>query len=64
VGVLEEAIQPIGVSDWEAAAILPGEIKLEQIADIRETLCRKAPLIVRAGSRKGAPTWRLHDNLT
>lgn len=64
VGVLQEAIQPPAVTDWEAAAILPGEIKVEEITGIRETLCRKSPLIVRAGSRKGMPTWRLHDDLT
>jgi hypothetical protein len=64
VGVLQQAIQPEAVTDWEAAAILPGEIMVGQITDIRETLCRKSPLVVREGSRKGKPCWKLHDDLT
>jgi hypothetical protein len=64
VGALETAIQPEAVTDWEAAAILPGEITVGQITEIRETLCRTSPLIVREGSRKGKPCWRLHDDLT
>lgn len=64
VGVLQEAIQPPAVTDWEAAATLPGEITVGQITDIRETLCRSSPLIVRSGSRKGKPCWKLHDDLT
>jgi hypothetical protein len=63
VGALETAIQPPAVTDWEAAAILPGEITVGQITDIRETLCRNSPLIVREDSRKGKPCWKLHDEL-
>jgi len=62
VGVLEDTIQPDAVTDWEAAMIVDADPTVGEITEIRETLCRKSPLIVRGGSRKGKPTWTLHDD--
>lgn len=64
VGVLETTIQPPAVSDWEAAAICDGDYTVDQMTEIRETLCRSSPIIVRHDSRKGQSTYRLHSDLT
>jgi len=63
VGVLDTAIQAEAVSDWEAAAILEHDLTVDDVANIRETLCRTSDLVVRHGHRKAQPTYRLHDDL-
>ena len=63
VGMLEETITPKAVSDWEAAACMDGEIKVEAITDVREKLCRDSPLMQPYGHRKGQQTYRLHEQL-
>jgi hypothetical protein len=64
IGMLEDAVQPEAVSDWEAAACMEEEIEVEAITDVREKLCRDSPLVQPHGHRKGQTTYRLHTALT
>lgn len=63
VGVLEEAVEPEAVSDWEAAACIGRDVTVDAITECREKLCRESPLVVSAGHRKGKGTYRLHPSL-
>jgi len=63
VGVLEEAITPEAVSDWEAAACIDRDETVTAITEVREKLCRESPLVIECGHRKGKPTYRLHEDL-
>ena len=64
VGVLEEAVQPEAVSDWEAAACIDRDVTVEAITETREKLCRASPLVQEFGYRKGQATYALHAKLT
>ena len=64
VGMLEEAVQPEAVSDWEAAACIDRDITVEAITACREKLRRASPLVQELGHRKGKTTYRLHPELT
>ncbi|WP_103029984.1 helix-turn-helix domain-containing protein [Salinibacter altiplanensis] len=64
VGMLEEAVEPEGVSDWEAAALVGRDVTVQAITDCREKLCRASPLVKKNGYRKGSATYALHDSLT
>ena len=64
IGALEDTIEPEAVSDWEAAASIDRDIKIDRITKTREKLCRASELVVAAGHRKGKPTYRLHESLT
>jgi len=63
VGVLEEAVQPEAVSDWEAAACIGRDVTVEAITACREKLCRASELVQRHGHRKGQATYALHPEL-
>jgi len=63
IGMLEEAVQPEAVSDWEAAACIDRDVTVAAITDVREKLCRDSPLVVEWGHRKGQSTYRLNEQL-
>ena len=63
VGMLEETVQPVGLSDWEAAACIDRDITVEAITDVREKLRRASPVVHQDGHRKGKTTYRLHSEL-
>mgnify|MGYP006420898965 CR=1 FL=1 len=63
IGMLEEAVEPRGVSDWEAAACLGRDVTVSAITETREKLCRASELVKRAGHRKGQATYALHPEL-
>ena len=64
VGMLEEAVQPEAVSDWEAAACIGRDVTVEAITETREKLCRASPLVQEFGYRKAQATYALHAKLT
>jgi hypothetical protein len=61
--MLEEAVEPAGVSDWEAAACIGRDVTVDAIAKTRERLCRASPLVQEQGHRKGQTTYRLNSQL-
>jgi len=63
IGILPEAVQPEGASDWEAAACIGRDVAVQDITGIREKLCRDSPLVQPHGHRKGQTTYRLHTDL-
>ena len=63
VGILEEAVQPEAVSDWEAAACIDRDVTVEAITACREKLCRASELVQNLGHRKGQATYALHPEL-
>jgi len=63
VGILEEVVQPGGVSDWEAAACIDRDVTVAAITSVREKLCRASPLVQEHSHRKGKTTYRLHPEL-
>jgi len=63
VGMLEEAVRPKGVSDWEAAACISRDVTVQAVANTREKLCRASPLVQEHSHRKGKTTFRLHPDL-
>jgi hypothetical protein len=63
IGMLEEAVQPEAVSDWEAAACISRDVTVAAITRAREKLCRASPLVQEHSHRKGQTTYRLHPDL-
>ena len=63
IGMLEEAVQPKGVTDWEAAACISRDVTVAAITRAREKLCRASPLVKEHSHRKGKATYRLHPEL-
>jgi hypothetical protein len=63
IGMLEEAVQPKGVSDWEAAACISRDVTVSAITEMREKLCRASPLVQEHSHRKGQATYRLNPQL-
>jgi hypothetical protein len=63
IGMLEEAVQPRGVSDWEAAACISRDVTVAAITSVREKLCRASPLVQEHSHRKGKTTFYLHPDL-
>jgi hypothetical protein len=64
IGMLEEVVQPKGVSDWEAAACIGRDVTVAAITRVREKLCRASPLVQEHSHRKGKTTFCLHPDLT
>jgi len=52
------------LSDWDAAMCISEDVTVEAITDVREKLCRAAPVVEEHGHRKGQATYRLNDRLT
>jgi len=63
IGMLQEAVQPKGVSDWEAAACIGRDVTVAAITRAREKLCRVSPLVQEHSHRKGKTTFCLHPKL-
>ena len=63
IGMLEEAVQPKAVSDWEAAACISRDVTVAAITNTREKLCRASPLVQEHSHRKGQTTFCLHPDL-
>jgi hypothetical protein len=63
IGMLEDAVQPKGVSDWEAAACISRDVTVQAVTNTREKLCRASPLVQEHSHRKGKTTFCLHPDL-
>jgi hypothetical protein len=63
IGMLEEAVQPEAVSDWEAAACISRDVTVNAITKTRGRLCKASPLVQEHSHRKGQTTFCLHPDL-
>jgi hypothetical protein len=64
LGALEDTIEPEALSDWEAASLLERDITIDRVTRCREKLCRKGPVVVADGHRKGKEIYKLNESLT